>query len=306
MITARIRPGHGSRSVSNTLGRMGDIREVTLTLAWLTAQRAEGIAPTTLGERMRVMARFTEHLAAEPELATTDQIAEWFSIHFDTWGPATKSSYYGHLRAFYVWLVRMDHRTDDPMAKIKRAKVPRTQPRPVPDEHMPRLLAAAGRRRTKAMILLGALAGLRVSEIARVRGEDFDLLGGTLRVLGKGGVVAFIAVHPLLAAAAAQMPQRGPWFPTRTGNRSGRDCILGRSVSTIIGHTMRRACVPGTAHSLRHWFGTTLVDDGTDMRTVQELLRHASLQTVQIYTRVRKAKKAEAVGRLDPYRSRAA
>lgn len=274
---------------------------------WQTAQRAEGLAATTLAERMRVLTRFAQALPdTQPEHATTDDIAEWFSNHFETWSPATKSSYYGHLKAFYRWLVVMDLREDDPMIRIKRAKVPRTEPRPVPDEHMPMLLASANRRRTKAMILLGALAGLRVSEIARVRGEDFDLLGGTLKVLGKGGVTAYVAVHPMLADMAVQMPRRGPWFPTRTGNRTGKDCILGRSVSTIIGDTMRRASVPGTAHSLRHWFGTTLVDDGADMRTVQELLRHASLQTVQIYTKVKKARKAEAVGRLNLYRTNAA
>ena len=273
---------------------------------WKTAQRADGIAPTTLVERMRVMARFTEWVGCNPEEATTDQIAEWMSEHLDAWSPATRSSYYGHLKAFYLWLVLMGHRDDDPMARIKRPRVPRTQPRPVPDEHMPRLIGSISRKRTRAMVLLGALAGLRVSEIARVRGEDFDLLGGTLRVLGKGGVVADVAVHPLLADMALQMPRRGPWFPTHVGNHTNRDTILGRSVSSIIGAAMRRASVPGTAHSLRHWFGTTLVDDGTDMRTVQELLRHASLQTVQIYTKVRKTKKAAAVNRLDLYRVSAA
>ena len=179
-------------------------------------------------------------------------------------------------------------------------------PRPVADEHMPRLLAAANRKKTRAMILLGALAGLRVSEIAKIRGEDFDLRGGQLRVVGKGGVTAYVAVHPRIAELAVTMPRRGPWFPTGKGNSSGRDHILGRSVSSLIGGCMRRASVPGTAHSLRHWFGTTLVDDGADMRTVQELLRHASLQTVQIYTKVRKVKKAEAINRLDLWRAPAA
>jgi integrase/recombinase XerD len=72
-------------------------------------------------------------------------------------------------------------------------------------------------------------------------------------------------------------------------------------VSTIIGDTIR-AGVPTTAHSLRDWFGTTLVNDGTQMRIVQELLRHASPQTVQLYTKVRQSKKAEEVGRLDLWR----
>ena len=273
------------------------------TLAWLNAQRANGVAATTLVERMRVLTRFSEWLERPPGDAETDEVSDWFARHYDAWGPATRASYYGHLVAFYRWQIETERRDDNPMDRIKRPKVPRTAPRPVPDEHMPRLLAAANRRRTRAMILLGALAGLRVSEIAQVRGEHVDVLGASLRVKGKGGVVAEIALHPMLAELAVTMPRRGPWFPTRVGNRSGKDHILGRSVSTLISGAMRRAGVPGTPHSLRHWFATTLLDDGADLRTVQELLRHASLATTQIYTRVRPQRKADAVGRLDPWRS---
>ncbi|MBM4695632.1 tyrosine-type recombinase/integrase [Rhodococcus hoagii] len=59
-----------------------------------------------------------------------------------------------------------------------------------------------------------------------------------------------------------------------------------KSVSQIIGKAMRRAGLERTAHRLRHWYGTTLLDDGADLRVVQELLRHASLSTTQIYTKV--------------------
>lgn len=275
----------------------------TLTERWHRSMRADGLARGTRTERERVMRRFSESIDVLPECATTDHISDWFADNLERWQPSTRSSYYGHLKSFYTWLILMDHRDDDPMIRIKRPKVPRTEARPVPDEHMPRLLARVNRKRSRAMILLGALAGLRVSEIARVRGDDFDLLGGTLRVLGKGGIVTDVILHPLLIEMAIQMPRKGPWFPTHIGNRQGdAGSILGRSVSTIIGNNMRRAGVPGTPHSLRHWFGTTLVDDGTDMRTVQELLRHASLQTVQIYTKVSKAKKQAGVTRLDPWR----
>jgi site-specific recombinase XerD len=54
-------------------------------------------------------------------------------------------------------------------------------------------------------------------------------------------------------------------------------------------------------HSLRHWYGTTLVGDGTDLRTAQKLLRHASLATTEIYVEVADIRKAEAIDRLDPF-----
>lgn len=73
-------------------------------------------------------------------------------------------------------------------------------------------------------------------------------------------------------------------------------------MSDIIGQAMRRADIPGTPHSLRHWYGTNLVATGADLRTAQTLLRHANLQTTAIYVQVSDPKRAEAIDRLDPFR----
>jgi integrase/recombinase XerD len=112
-------------------------------------------------------------------------------------------------------------------------------------------------------------------------------------------VTARIPLHPELVALAASMPVAGYWFPAdRRGNTGGRGCVLPRSVSTIVSTAMRRAGVPGTAHSLRHWYGTALVDSGADLRTTQTLLRHASLATTQLYTAVSQRRQREAIDRL--------
>jgi integrase/recombinase XerD len=69
---------------------------------------------------------------------------------------------------------------------------------------------------------------------------------------------------------------------------------------------MRRAGVPGTPHALRHWYATSLLDDGNDLRTVQELMRHKSIQSTQIYTKVSGRRQREAIDGLNLMRYREA
>jgi integrase/recombinase XerD len=151
------------------------------------------------------------------------------------------------------------------------------------------------------MILLAALAGLRVHEIAKVRGEDIDTVARTLRVTGKGGKVADLPLHPLLVEAANQMPHRGIWFPGNS-RRPGQP-IHRKSVSEVIQQAMFRADIPGgTAHRLRHWYGSTLVGDGGDLRTAQTLMRHVNLNTTAIYVVVPDEKRIEGDRQTRPVR----
>ncbi len=206
-----------------------------------------------------------------------------------------------YLRGWFKWLQLVDRRVDNPMVKVKSPKVPERVARPIADTDVPKLLNARMWSSTRAMILLALLAGLRVSEIARVRGQDVDLEARLLWVKGKGRRLRSIPLHPLLIELACTMPAAGWWFPMR-GHPP--EHMLGKSVSDVIGRTMRRAEVAGTPHSLRHWFGTSLLDDGNDLRTVQELLRHKSIQTTQIYTRVSTDRQRSAITALNLGRHR--
>lgn len=264
---------------------------------WELWQRAARRSERTVTERTTVIRRFLTESGANPRTATPMDIARWISGH-ENWGPSTVATYFSYLQSWHKWLVLLDHRTDNPMLKLAAPAAPERSPRPVSDDGLLRLLELSGvHRRTRVMILLAALAGLRVSEIAKFRGEDID--GDRIYIIGKGGKRAWVPLHPLLAAAAATMPRRGYWFPGNS-RRPGKP-ILSKVVSEIIGQAMRRANVAGTPHSLRHWYGTSLLAAGADLRTVQELMRHSSVQTTQIYTKVPDARRISAVERLDPY-----
>lgn len=211
----------------------------------------------------------------------------------------SRSNYFSSITCFYSWWA--EEGGVDITARLPRPKMPKSTPRPISNEQLAALLAIRMHQRTRVMVLLAALAGLRVHEIAKVRGEDVDPVARTLRVTGKGATSATLPLHPLLVEAAHAMPPKGWWFP---GNaRRPGEPITWRSVSQIISAAMDRAEIPGgTAHRLRHWYGTTLVGDGADLRTAQTLMRHAYLNTTASYIAVVDKKRGEAIDRLDPFR----
>ncbi|MGV0792997.1 tyrosine-type recombinase/integrase [Mycolicibacterium sp. XJ1819] len=289
----------GVRSQMINIEGMCHVMADPLLEEWMLWQLAGNLSPITASERMRVVAQFAEETGVPAHTAQPIDLVRWLGKHTE-WSASTTATYHSYLRAFYCWLNVMEYRADNPMIKLASPRYPDRVPRPVSDDDLVRLLTTRMHHRTRVMVMLAALAGLRVSEIARVRGEDIDVTGPRIYVSGKGGSKHWLPLHPLLVAAATTMPRRGWWFPANS--RRPGDHVHPKSVSDIIGQAMRRAGARGTPHSLRHWFGTTSLEDGADLRTVQELLRHKQLNTTAIYTKVPDVRRHRAVERLDPYR----
>jgi integrase len=143
------------------------------------------------------------------------------------------------------------------------------------------------------MLLLAAYQGLRAHEIAKVHSSDFDLERDTMVVQGKGSRTDTLPLHPLVADKARQLAQRGWWFPSQRGGP-----ISGRWVSTVVARELRKIGIDATAHWLRHWFGTTLVRGKVDIRSVQALMRHESLQTTSRYIKANEQGLADALTEL--------
>jgi len=152
-----------------------------------------------------------------------------------------------------------------------------------------RLLAAPRNLKHRALLLLLYSSGLRVSELVRLRPEDVDAERGLLRVRrGKGAkdrytLLADRAVAALRVYWKAYRPER--WlFP---GGRPERH-LTPRSVQRVVARAAQRARITKhvTPHTLRHSFATHLLEGGTNLRIIQELLGHASSRTTERYTHV--------------------
>jgi len=255
--------------------------------AWKRHGLASGHSERTITSRAYTIVRLARGL--DPMTADRDDLTRWLSELTDgrTGVEAKRSSkatYRAQLRAFYAWLLDTGRRDDDPSLKLPRPRTSPGQPRPLTPEQVDRILAACADPRSRmirAYVILACYAGLRVHEIAKVRGED--IRGADLLVLGKGGHEASLPMHPLVATLAATMPESGWWFPTLGASGHVHRC----SVSSAIKRAMVRAGVPGTPHAARHHYGTQVLRaSGGNLRMAQRALRHANVATTAIYTEV--------------------
>ena len=154
--------------------------------------------------------------------------------------------------------------------------------------------------RDRAVLLLLYGAGLRISEALGLKGSDLPL-GETLTLTGKGGKQRVVPLIPVVRVAVDDYVDKCPW-PIGTDDPLFRGVKGGALAQGVVQKATAKARrvmgLPDTAtpHALRHSFATHLLGAGTDLRSLQELLGHASLGSTQIYTKV------DAASLLDSYR----
>lgn len=246
---------------------------------WISWQRMQNLSERTISERLFTVRAFFDMQGCTPRTMSTMDIARFCGRR--ELSASSKHTYHGELRAFSVWMTKIGVRSDDPSAAAPVPKRPKSRPRPIPLATVRAIFASINRERTRAYFMLAVLAGLRVHEVAKVRGEDFDLVRGALTVTGKGGKTQLIPLAPELRELAERMPRVGYWFPAYTIE----GCVTRAAVGRAIKNAMIRAGFPDLVpHQLRHSYGTELLRSGADLRTVQELMRHDDLNTTQGYT----------------------
>jgi integrase/recombinase XerD len=245
---------------------------------WCQWMRAAGLAPKTVRTREAGISSLCTHAnQPDPTQVTTFQIVAWLADSHAAW---TRRTYWITARAWCQWMCDMNIRPDNPTEKMARPKVPRSVPRPVPLEIVRAVLSDPPSVRAYAYVALAAYAGLRVHEIAQIRGEDVDLEAGWLHVAGKGGQVAAVPLHPIVVTLAAGSPRHGYWFASGDGH------VRPDAVTETVSKALHRVGYQGSAHALRHTFGTEIQRLVRDVRVTQELMRHQSVTSTQIYTEV--------------------
>ncbi|MFA6044153.1 MAG: tyrosine recombinase XerC [Phycisphaerales bacterium] len=211
---------------------------------------------------------------------------------------ATMARKIATLRSFYKWADRQGVVMGNPMTMIRTPRQAKRLPKAITIDQIERLLAAPGDadvlgRRDRAMLETLYSTGIRVSELVGLQVTDLDLAGEALKVKGKGnkerivplGSHAITAVRRYLDMLNQDVKyaarDSGPLFVNKHGGR-----LSSRSVRRKLDKYLKQVGLDPSIspHTLRHSFATHLLDNGADLRSVQELLGHQSLSTTQVYT----------------------
>lgn len=255
-----------------------------------------------------IAARGCDDWAAAARIETHDLRAHLAARRAEGLGNASAARELSALKAFIAYAREQAGDPDPAAPRLTGPRLKKGLPRPVtPDEavNIAELVEGLAAKdwigaRDRAVLLLLYGAGLRIAEALSLTGRDRDP-GEVLRVTGKGGKQRVVPVLPIVRAAVADYAAACPFLlapnePLFRGEKGGP--LSPGMVQRAMAQARRALGLPDTAtpHALRHSFATHLLSAGADLRSLQELLGHASLGSTQIYTRV------DAAALLETYR----
>jgi site-specific recombinase XerD len=244
-------------------------------------------SPHTRRAYLRAMHDLVRHFMRPPDRLTPEDIRQ-YQIHLTRGrevSPGTFNQIVAAIRFFYRVTLRKNWILD----RVPYQKKPRTLPEILSPEKVRALLGALPNLKHRAILMTVYSAGLRASEVVRLKLSDIDSERGTLRIeQGKGRKDRYVMLSPRLLEVLREYGRQDrpcAWlFPGQPATKP-----LDRvSVHRILKRAQRFAGIPGRiyTHLLRHCFATHLLEHGVYLGVIQELLGHARLSTTQRYTHV--------------------
>ncbi|MDF1535633.1 MAG: tyrosine recombinase XerC [bacterium] len=303
------RPGEGSGAATHS-GRMeGFLRYL---------EKVRGSSPHTLAAYRRDIMDFIGYLEGRALPGDSADSVKSFLGHLfaRSLARSTMARKISAVRSWCRWMVREGVLETNPCDGIPTPRTPRKTPRFLSLEEVTALLDASSGDRTGDLRDLAIWemfysSGIRLSELSGLDTQDWDRDGNLLRVRGKGSKTRIVPLGRKASGriekylkADGRWPAAGDRSPLFLNNRGGR--LSQRGIQKRLEQRLR-SCGLDTRispHVLRHTFATHLLDSGADLRAIQEMLGHESLQTTQRYTHVTMDRLLEVYDRSHPRSAR--
>ena len=263
--------------------------------------RLRNYSPKTIKSYKSCVRSFVQFIVPEhPRALSDDHIRSTFLRMLDShrWSPAGLNQMINALRFLYVELYHRPLK----LGTFQRPKSEKKLPVVLSQDEVLRLFAATENMKHRTMLMMIYSGGLRLGEVVRLRIEDIDsgrMMIHLRKAKGKKDRYTLLSETML-----QQLREYYRVYHPREflfGGAGERPHISERTVQQVFGHSLDRAGIrkPATVHTLRHSFATHLLENGTDLRYIQELLGHRSSKTTEIYTHVSNRSLAKIVNPLD-------
>ncbi|WP_087971591.1 site-specific tyrosine recombinase XerD [Oceanobacillus rekensis] len=272
-------------------------------------QIERGLSDNTLKSYGRDLKHYLEYLEKRAQKETWETVTRnnimgfLFILKDEGKSTATLSRHISAIRTFHQFLIREQIVTHDASLHIEKPKKERKLPDILSQEEVEKLLDIRGNTtlsiRNKAMLELLYATGLRVTELITLKVSDLHLTMGFVQCFGKGskerivplGDVAKSAMEIYLDTSRQLLIKKNKQETALFVNQHGRP-LTRQGFWKILKTLVRDAGINKTIspHTLRHSFATHLLENGADLRVVQEMLGHADISTTQIYLHVTKSR----------------
>ncbi len=265
------------------------------------------MSPNTVSSYASDVAAFLESYGSDPRKVSGGDIADYLSSRSEGISKRTQSRMLSSLSSFFSWLILEGERSDNPCDGVDHPKLGRYLPEVLSVQEVTDIIEGVKtdtwqgvRDRAILEILYGC--GLRVSELCELKLSNVYASEGFLRVIGKGNKERLVPI------GGAALEAFGAWLDLRpqTAAPAYDDYVFlnrfGKPLSRISVFNMvkKNAALAGvekeiSPHTFRHSFATHLIENGADLRVVQEMLGHESILTTEIYTHIDTATWQKAV-----------
>lgn len=255
------------------------------------------MSPNTVASYISDLTAFFSAVGKDPKDVVPEDIISYFA-ETTTLSKRSQARVLSSLHSFYKWMIMEGEMTDNPSDAIEAPKLGKYLPAVLSVEEVDRLIAAvdldsAFGKRDRAMLETLYGLGLRVSELISLRISSIWTEQGFVSVIGKGDKQRLVPLGGMARDAIRDyLEVRGP-----AADRESSDILFlnrfGRALTRIAVFKMIKAYAVKAGiskeispHTLRHSFATHLIENGADLRAVQEMLGHESILTTEIYTHI--------------------
>lgn len=255
------------------------------------------MSPNTVASYISDLTAFFSAVGKDPKDVVPEDIISYFA-ETTTLSKRSQARVLSSLHSFYKWMIMEGEMTDNPSDAIEAPKLGKYLPAVLSVEEVDRLIAAvdldsAFGKRDRAMLETLYGLGLRVSELVSLRISSIWTEQGFVSVIGKGDKQRLVPLGGMARDAIRDyLEVRGPAADRESSdilflNRFGRALTRVAVFKMIKAYAMKAGISKEISpHTLRHSFSTHLIENGADLRAVQEMLGHESILTTEIYTHI--------------------